>query len=162
MGASLVRLGLDALALFSVATIGAAAGLTCIDVVLRNLGLGSVRGVIDLTQLAMMYSVFSAIAYGFATRSHVAVTVLTDAFPARWSRALAAAGWLAGVGLMMLLAYAVFGQAKLVVSYGDVSQNLRLPMGLYWLPVVVGLILAALGALWAIRAEWNEEPAHVA
>lgn len=149
----MIRRGLDALAIFSVLTIGMAGALTCVDVVLRNLGIASVRGVIDLTQLAMMYSVFAAIAYGFGTRSHVAVTVLTDAFPASWSRALACFGWAAGVVLLALLGYAVFGQARLVISYGDMSQNLRIPMGVYWVPVVAGLFLSSIAALWAIREE---------
>lgn len=148
-----VTVSLDGLAIVSVLSIGAAGLLTCTDIVLRNLSLGSIHGMIDITQLAMMYSVFAAIAYAFGKRSHVAVTVLSDLLPTGLSRVLAIAGWLAGVLFLAVLSWAAFGQAKLIFAYGDVSQNLRIPMSLYWLPVVAGLILSAFASFWAIVEE---------
>ncbi|MEV8468880.1 TRAP transporter small permease [Fluviibacterium sp. DFM31] len=152
-----INIMIDGMAFASLVFIFAAALLTCIDVVLRHTAESSIPGLVDLTQLAMMYAVFLAISYGFARKAHVAVTILTDSLSQRVNRFLSAAWWLAGAGLLSVLAYAAFEQAVLVASYGDVSQNIRIPMIWYWLPVVVGLIAAMLGSLWAM-AQTVEHP----
>lgn len=161
MSRSLANFLIGMVAYLSLAAIAAAALLTGADIVLRHTVGSPIRGLVDLTQLAVMYSVFLAIAYGFARASHVGVTVLTDTFPKKINRFLAAFWWLAAVPLLGLLGWASLGQAKLILEYGDVSQNIRIPMILYWLPVVVGFVLAALGALWAsietLRASDNLE-----
>ncbi|WP_159436705.1 TRAP transporter small permease [Pseudosulfitobacter pseudonitzschiae] len=151
-----VTLMLDVLAVFSMTSIGAAGVLTCVDIVLRHMTDMSIRGVIELTQLAMMYSVFAAIAYAFGKRAHVAVTVLTDLMPERVGRTFAILGWLGGIVLLGWLVVASFDQARLVAQYGDVSQNLKIPMIIYWLSVIVGLALSACGSLWAILQDWHE------
>ncbi|MCB1398464.1 MAG: TRAP transporter small permease [Rhodobacter sp.] len=145
----IVEKSVDALAWLALIFIGAAALVTGVDVVMRHTLGGGVRGMVDLTQLAVMYSVFLSIAYGFARRAHVAVTVLTEMFSERVNTALALLWWLVAVVVMAVLAYAAFGQARLIAGYGDVSQNIRIPMIWYWLPVVVGLALSALASLWA-------------
>ena len=139
----------DMLAVLAMISIGLAAIVTGLDVVLRHTVGSPIKGLVDLTQLAVMYAAFLGIAYAFALRTHVAVTILTEGLSARANRRLAALWWLCGAGLMLLLAWASFGQAQRVVSYGDVSQNIRIPMLWYWLPVVAGLALSAFGSLWA-------------
>lgn len=139
--------GLGWLALIFVASTAIATGL---DVILRQTVGSPIRGLVDLTQLAMMYAVFMSIAYGFARRTHVAVTVLTEALSTRANIILSVAWWLCATLLLAVLSYAAFDQARLIYSYGDVSQNIRIPMIWYWLPVVAGLVVAAFGSLWAV------------
>ena len=160
-GSHIMSLALDGLAVFSVLIIGAAGLLTCVDIVLRNFTDSSVHGVIDITQLAMMYSVFAAIAYTSGKRGHVAVTVLTDIFPPAASRWFAMLGWLLGIVFLGIMSFAAFGQAKSVFTYGDVSQNLRLPMVLYWAPVVIGMVVAAVATIWALIEEAKEGKADL-
>jgi TRAP-type C4-dicarboxylate transport system permease small subunit len=135
--------------------IAAAALLTCTDIVLRNFFGMSIFGLIDLMQFSIMYSVFFAIAYGFAKRAHVAVTVLTDHLSRRTSQFLASLWWLLSVLLMALLTYGAFEQALIVHGYHDVSQNIEIPMVAYWFPIVIGLGLSALASAWAILIEYN-------
>lgn len=144
-----IEIVIDALALLALISIGMAAIVTGADVVLRHTIGSPVRGLVDLTQLAVMYSAFAGIAYAFAQRAHVSVTLLTEGLSPRVNRVLAALWWLGGAVLMALLAWAAWGQMQRVMSYGDVSQNIRIPMQWYWLPVVTGLALSALGSLWA-------------
>lgn len=146
----------DWLAYLSLAFIAAAALITGLDVVLRQTIGSPIRGLVDLTQLAVMYAVFLSIAYGFAHRSHVAVTVLTEFMSDRSNQVLAMLWWGVATGVMCILSYASFSQAQLIFSYGDMSQNIRIPMILYWLPVAVGLGLSALGSLWAVAQTLDE------
>lgn len=145
----LVDRAVEGLAWLALAAVMAAALLTGADVVMRHLAGGGLHGLIDLVQLCMMYAVFLSIAYGFARQSHVAVTVLTEAMSARTNLVLTAVWWLVGAGLLAILSYAAFLQARMVVGYGDVSQNMRISMFWYWLPVVIGLALSVLASLWS-------------
>ena len=130
-----------------------AACITATDVVSRRVLNLSIPGLVDLTQLAMMYAVFMSIAYGYAQRVHVAVTLLTDRAPVRLQKLMAAFWWLLGAIILAILSYASFLQAQAIHSYGDVSQNIRVPMIAYWTPVVAGLALSVLGSLLAVIAE---------
>ena len=149
MNVTWVDRAINMLAWLALAAVMIAALATGADVVLRHLVGAGLRGLIDLVQLCMMYAVFLSIAYGFARQSHVAVTVLTEVMSARMNRILASAWWLAGACLLGVLAYGAFGQAHMVVGYGDVSQNINIPMFWYWLPVVVGLALSIIASLFA-------------
>lgn len=147
----IIQMGISLMAYIALIFVTLAALMTCLDVVLRQTPMGSpIRGLIDLTQLMVMYAVFFSIAYGFARQSHVAVTALTESLPIQIDRALRILWWLVSVGVLTVLSYAAFNQARLVFSYGDVSQNIRIPMIWYWIPVVAGLLLSALGSLWAV------------
>lgn len=146
---------IDALGILALVFIAAIAGLTTADVVLRNTVGGSISGLVDLTQFGVMHAVFLSIAYGFARRSHVAVTVVTDMLSGRANRSLATLWWLLSIAMLAVMCYAAFEQAQLVLRYGDVSQNLEIPMILYWVPVVGGFALMVLGAALAARDEWS-------
>ncbi|MFA5581179.1 MAG: TRAP transporter small permease [Paracoccaceae bacterium] len=145
----LVEFFVDLLAWLALGFIAGAAMVTGTDVIMRHLLGANIRGVTDLVELAMMCAVFLSIAYAFARRGHVAVTVLTETMSDRTNTVLAFVWWLVAAVVMATLAYATFDQAKMVISYGDSSQNLRIPMFWYWLPVVVGLALSALASLYA-------------
>lgn len=152
MFTKIVNLGVDLMAYIALGFVAAAAIVTGADVVLRHTVGSPIKGLVDLTQLAMMYAVFLSIAYGFARRAHVAVTILTEALSSKLDRILSITWWAASVALMAVLSYAAFEQARMVYSYGDVSQNIRIPMIWYWLPVVAGLALSAIGSFWAVLA----------
>lgn len=133
--------------------LAATAILTVLDVVLRNTIGMPVPGMIDITQLAMMYTIFPCIAYAFSRRAHVAVTVLADMMPLTAARTLAIIGWALGAAVCAYLAFAVWAQARMIWTYGDVSQNMHIPMIWYWFPIVAGLALSALAAVAAIFSE---------
>lgn len=143
----------DGLVLVATLCLGATAILTVVDVVSRNTIGAPVPGMIDITQLAMMYTIFPCIAYAFSRRAHVAVTVLTDMMPLAVARLLAMFGWLAGAVVCAYLTYAAWSQARMIWTYGDVSQNMHIPMIYYWVPIVAGLAFSAIAAAAAIFGE---------
>ena len=61
----------------------AAVALTIVDIGLRSLSTGTVKGAVDLGQLCVMFGAMLAIPYGFMTDQHVAIDLFTDRLPVR-------------------------------------------------------------------------------
>ena len=137
-----------ATAVFGVACLMAAGLVTVADIVLRFFG-GAVPGAVDLVQLFVMATVFAAIPWAFFSDGHVSVDLLSDAFPASVQRALRLAAALAAAGVMALILVYGWQAAALQARFGDVSQNLALPMAWYWAPLLVGAALSILACLIA-------------
>ena len=70
-----------------------------IDVVSRNIGQSSVPGLVEMSESALVATVFLGLAYAGATNAHVAVDLFTDAMPRALARALTLVMWIAGVGI---------------------------------------------------------------
>ncbi len=135
-----------AAALIGMAALVAAIGVVAADVVGRR-GLGfTVLGTVDLTQLSVMTAAFLAIPWAFHTGAHVRVEIATEAAPALARRALDALALALGVGFMALILWTAWPQAMRVHGWGDVSQDLGLPMIIYWGALLAGCALAALAA----------------
>lgn len=111
----------------------------------RTLGF-SVKGTIDLTQLAQMACAFLALPYVFLRESHVSVDFFTDHLPPRLR---AAVRWLAALVtlvLMFALTWYSFAQAAIQVAQGDKSVTLGIPIAAYWAPALVGMALSVVAA----------------
>ncbi len=134
-------------AIIGIAFLSIAAVLTVADVALRRSAGITIPGLVDLTQLMMMYAIYFGIIYAFTVRAHVTVTILTDKLPHRAKRFVAGVWWLASSVIMAVLAYASWTQAADQFEYGDISQTIGIPMIYYWLPVVVGLIICVPASL---------------
>lgn len=138
-------------ALFGMACLFGAGLVTVIDVGLRFVG-GAIPGAVDLVQLLILATAFTAIPFAFFRDGHVSVDLVTQAFPDRVQAFLAVLTALAALGLMALILWYGWGAAQMQMMFGDVSQNLRIPMIWYWAPLLAGSglsILACLSALWA-------------
>lgn len=66
--------------------------LTVFDVVSRLVGGGSVPGLLELSEVALVFLVFCGIAYGQQKRIHVSVSLLTSRLPERTGRVAVAFG----------------------------------------------------------------------
>ena len=149
--------GVKAIAVLGIACLGLAAFMTIADVALRrSMGI-SVAGLVDLTQLMMMYAVYFGVVYAFTQRSHVAVTILTERLSKRHQRYVAAFWWIVGLGVVAFLAYAAGTQAFAQLEYGDLSQTIGIPMIFYWIPVVLGLALSVPASLFAVSRELSRQ-----
>ncbi|MBN9460652.1 MAG: TRAP transporter small permease [Burkholderiales bacterium] len=131
------------------ATLGVAillvcAALTVLDIVRRLLVGESITGLVDLTQLLVMTSVFLWIPYAFECRANIEVDLLFDRLPAfarRWLDRL----WPLAGALFLVFAVWHSGRAAMqVLEYGDSSPTLGVPMIWYWAPVLFGTVLAAI------------------
>lgn len=137
-----------AAALVGVVSLFAAGGVTVLDIVLRAFG-GAVPGVVDLVQLFVMATAFTAVPYAFFCEGHVSVDILTQAFPPRAQWLLRALAALAAAAVMTLILYYGWQAARQQMRFGDVSQNLGIPMIWYWALLLAGAALSILACVIA-------------
>lgn len=137
------------LALLGAVSLGVAAGLTFVDVILRPFG-DSIRGIVDLVQLFVISGVFLAMPYTFLSDGHVRVQIVLDQLPEGWRRAVLIAVSLLMLVFVTILAIRTYDGFMQVFERRDRSQAIAIPMIYYWGPMLVGLILsvpATLGLL---------------
>jgi len=114
------------------------------DIVWRRMGGGSFIGSVDLTQFSVMIAVSLAIPYAFATGGHVSVDLLNRAVGPMVNRVLDVVASLTGAVITGFLCWLSVGRAGEIWTYGDVSQDLALPMIWAWGALVFGLGFSAL------------------
>ncbi len=129
------------LALTGAVSLGVAAGLTFVDVLLRPFG-ASIRGIVDLVQLFVISGVFLAMPHTFLSDGHVRVQIVLDQLSEGWRR-----GVLIAVSVLMLVFVAILAIRThdgfmQVLERRDRSQAIAIPMIYYWGPMLIGLILS--------------------
>ncbi|MDK3019956.1 TRAP transporter small permease [Pseudodonghicola flavimaris] len=143
---SLPRLVVSGLAVLGVLAYAAAALVTFVDVVGRNLGM-PIEGVVDLVQLFVVAGAWLVIPFAFQSAAHVGVDFVLNMLPAALKlplRVLAALVALAVIGLMLWYGFETF---KMRTMFGDRSQQLGIPVAWYWYPLLVGLAASLIGIL---------------
>jgi TRAP-type C4-dicarboxylate transport system permease small subunit len=127
----------------------AAVALTMIDILLRTLSTGTVRGAVDLGQLCVMIGAMLAIPYGFATDQHVAIDLFVDRMPLRMQLGLRI--FAAVIGALFLAGVFWFSLQQALTEHagGDRSQTIGIPMTWYWAPFLAGIGLSVLATLAA-------------
>lgn len=126
------------------------------DIVTRkSLGF-SIRGTIDLTQLAQMACAFLALPYVFLRESNVSVEAFTDRLPRRAQRVVRRVAATLTLALMLAITWYSLLQAGIQMSLGDKSVTLGIPILAYWLPTLAGMALSCAAAaivLWKSGSE---------
>ena len=112
------------------------------DIIWRRVGGGSFIGAVDLTQFSVMIAVSWSIPYAFATGSHVTVDLLSEAYSPNATRWLDIFASLTGALIAGFLGWLSAGRAWEILGYGDVSQDLAIPMILFWGFLVSGLAMS--------------------
>lgn len=123
----------------------AAAVISVADVIGRRLGT-PVLGVVDLVQLCVMSGAWLCIPWGFTAGAHVGVEFLLERMPPGWARALQTVAALAAIVLMGLILWKCWGAWQMQALLGDRSQQLGIPMGYYWLPLLGGAAASIVAA----------------
>lgn len=117
------------------------------DIVWRRIGGRSFIGAVDLTQFSVMAAASWSIPYAFAHQNHVTVDLLGGLFSQRGIRLLDALAALVGAGITGFLLWLTYGRAMQIWDYGDVSQDLALPMIAYWSFLISGLAVSVIVCL---------------
>jgi len=138
------------LALLGMCALVVAIAVVAGDIIWRRVGGGSFIGSVDLTQFSVMIAVSMAIPYAFSIGAHVSIDLLTRSLGAWANRILETCASLTGLIITGFLCWLSYGRAREIWTYGDVSQDLALPMIWVWGALVCGLALSAL--VCAIRA----------
>ncbi|MDC4233342.1 TRAP transporter small permease [Actinomyces sp. B33] len=85
--------------------------LTVTDVISRLITGGSVPGLLEFTEVALVFLVFCGIAYGQQQKTHVAVTLVTSRLPERIGRTVVVLGLLIILALFAWATFATGSQA---------------------------------------------------
>lgn len=137
---------LDRLALAGVLALMAAMLVVMADIVARKALGFSIKGTLDIGQLAQVACVFSVLPVTFLRESNIAVDFFTDRLPPRALAALRCAVQLVCALLVSAIAWHSADQGLAQARNGDRSQTLGIPMALYWAPALLGMA-ASVGAL---------------
>lgn len=135
------------LALAGVLVLMAAMLVVIADIVARKAAGFSIKGTLDIQQLAQMACVFLVLPFAFLREAHVSVDFVTERLPRRWLAAVRAAAQVVAALLLAAIAWHSLQQASIQVHAGDRSQTLGIPLLWYWLPLVSGVVLSAAAAL---------------
>ena len=137
---------IELLAALGVLAYCAAALVSVADVIGRRIGT-PVPGVVDLVQLFILAGAWLSIPWGFAVGAHVGVDFLVEKLPHGWQRGLRIAAALTSGGLMALILWKCLGAYQMQAMLGDKSQQLGIPISLYWLPLLIGVAASILAVI---------------
>lgn len=129
--------------------------ITIADILLRPIANTAIPGTVDLMQLVVMWSALLAIPAAFLADEHVAIDLFTKSMPLPVQRFLRLLATSMGVFVLAMLAWYGALQGWREHTAGDSTQTIGLPIGLYWIPLLFGLMLSALACLaLSVEAAW--------
>lgn len=131
--------------------------LTVADVVLRATVGEPIRGVLELVELLLACCFFLALPATFLRDEHIVVDMIDAMAPGRVPLLKRISAALA-VATLAVMAWQGWIAAKDTIVFGDVTSDLSIPRIYYWIPVLAGIIGAALAALvMAVRRGGDRE-----
>jgi len=138
--------------------------VTIADVFARKFLNTGYLGLVDTTQLGVVTFTFLAMPRAFLTGAHVAVELYDHRLSDWADRALKCFALILSIGVFSVLLWYGWTQAMRVLDYGDVSQNIAIPMIWYWTPLLAGAGLSWLICLVLLVQNvvgYKREPSHV-
>ena len=109
--------------LASIATVAIMVAVT-IDVLARNMLGSSVPGLLEMSESALVATVFLGLAYTGTTNAHVSVDLMTEKLPGQIARKLAGVIWLLGSAMVIWFIYASVERAAASTASGEVTVAL--------------------------------------
>ena len=132
---------LAALALFGIIS------LTFADVMGRKFFSGSIPGALELTEILMVVVIFTSLPLVALAGEHVVFDSLDRWLPAPLQRTQQAVMELFSAAAMAGLAWLMWGKAGDLLSYGETTAQLKMPLGVFVYAMSVLLALAAVAHL---------------
>ena len=122
-------------------------GVTFIGVLMRYVFRHPLSGGFEMIEIGMGLIVFTALPLMVRKRGNIQVTVLYDRFPEGLRVALRILSELTGAGLSGLMAWRIWLQGERLLTYNEVTMELRIPKGLIAQGMSVMLAITALAFL---------------
>lgn len=153
------RAVIHAFAYAAALTIGAVAVLVTLDVVLRNIGLGTIAWVVEVSEYSLPLATFLVAPWLLHKNEHVRLDVMLVLVPPRISRALARCADTAGILICAVFVwygvFLVFDSARLGSM---VVKTLTIPEWWQYAPVPVCFLLLAVEFLRRLLAQSGAGP----
>ena len=128
---------------------------TVVDIIARRAGLFSVRGIVEISTMAVVLIGFLALANSFLLGGHIIVDMATTWLPHRVNRRLDAI-WLGfAAACFVFLAIMMWRATWKNYQENAVTLDLQLPMAILWLPATIGVSLASIACLTAMVRTWR-------
>ena len=112
--------------------------ITVVDIVGRNLGILYLQGVIEISNLTIVFLGFLGLAYCFNVGGHIVVDLATATASPRIVLALDGFWNLVAAGLYALMAVLLWNEGFSEAASGEVSANLQWSPLTFFLPCVLG------------------------
>lgn len=109
--------------LASISTIIMMVGI-CAEVVYRNVQGRSIPGVLELSESALVATVFFGLAYAGTTGSHIAVDLLVSRLPKRVAQSLMVVAWVLSAAVLAWLTTANIARATSSLERGEIRMGL--------------------------------------
>jgi TRAP-type C4-dicarboxylate transport system permease small subunit len=121
--------------------------LTIGDIISRWVFSTGFIGLVDVTQFAVVGFAYLALPRVFWTDANVAIELYDEKLSPRADAALRAVSLLLGLGILLLLLWYGWIQAERTQRYGDISQNIGIPMVGFWILILTGVAVSGLISL---------------
>lgn len=121
--------------------------LTIGDIISRWAFAKGFIGLVDVTQFAVIGFAYLALPRVFWTDANVAIELYDERLSPRADAALRAFSLLLALGILGLLLWYGWIQAERTRRYGDVSQNIGIPMIGFWGLILTGVAVSGLISL---------------
>ena len=121
--------------------------LTVVDVSLRAFANVPIRGTYEIIELLLACSFFLALPAVFLRDENIVVDVVDNMAP-RWVPRLKRFAEVVAILVLGVMAWQGWKAAAETLVFNDVTSDLSIHRLWYWVPVLFGMIGAALAALW--------------
>ncbi len=131
--------------------------LTVADVVLRATTNRPIRGTLEIVELLLACTFFIALPAVFLRDENLVVDVIDPLAP-RWVPWLRRFAELVAVPVLGVMAWQGWQAAAETLVFNDVTSDLAIHRILYWIPVLFGLVGAAIAAAFVFFFPENKKP----
>lgn len=139
--------------------LGVVAALVTLDVVARNVGLGTLPWILEVSEYSLPLATFLIAPWLLHQGQHVALDVVVTALPPAWARALDRLG--NTIGLAVSLVLVVFGARTIAASAAQGSMVIKaIVFPEWWLYAPVPVCFALLAVEFARRLAGRGAPAR--
>jgi TRAP-type C4-dicarboxylate transport system permease small subunit len=121
--------------------------ITIVDIVGRNLGILYLQGVIEISNLTIVFLGFLGLAYCFNVGGHIVVDLATATAAPRVTMTLDGFWHIVSAGIYGLMTILLWREGWRSAESGEVSANLQWSPLAFYLPCVLGAAVTALTCL---------------
>ena len=118
--------------------------ITVGDVIARALFKTGYIGIVDITQFAVIGFAYMAMPLAFLKNEHVAIGLYDHRLGKKADLLLRMFANVLAQSVLLIIIYYGWTQASRTVRYGDVSQNVEIPMILFWVMILGGCFVSLL------------------